>query len=160
MQECVSLHSCLKDPLSSNCVEKGVANGFVFAPLHNLPFALSPLVLVLRQRGKPNLELVPFQNRPWEPAPGALETHEVTRPCYPQDPGGGVSSGLSVFLRLERSPSVSLGLLSNPWSCVFCSSDSEAPRLATKVSTAAGSGSTSMLESRSAGLSSLFTAFM
>ena len=44
--------------------EKGVANGFVFAPLHSLPFALSPPVLVLRQRGKPNLELVPFQNRP------------------------------------------------------------------------------------------------
>ena len=71
VQECVSLHSCLKDPLSSNCFEKGVANGFVFAPLHNLPFAVSPPVLVLRQRGKPKLDLVPFKivhgNRHLEP---------------------------------------------------------------------------------------------
>ena len=104
----------MRVPLSSKCFVKGVANGAVNCPLHSVPFAVSPPVLSLRQRGKPNLELVPFQNRQREPAPGALETLEATWSCYPHDPGGVAVAGLSVFLRLERSPSVSLGRLSNP----------------------------------------------
>ena len=112
-QENISLHSCLRGPLRC-CIEKGLANGVVNCPLRKKPFAESPPMLGLRQRGKPNLRLVPFQNRQREPAPGALGTHVAARSCYPHDPGGVAMAGLSVFLRLERSPSVSLGRLRSP----------------------------------------------
>ena len=88
-QGCVSLHACLKHPLKLHCVAKAVAKEIVHAPHHNLPLSLTPPVLVLRQRDKPYEVLVPVQNHPREPAPGALETLVALTAGYPHDPGGG-----------------------------------------------------------------------